>query len=183
MIVVKQQKGITLIEMMVVVSIIAIISTLVAPSMQSILIKNKIVAEINEASSLIQFARHNAIDEQALTVVCPSKDYSTCSNDWNDPKIVFIDEDANNIRGDQEALLVSIEATSATNLMTSTNNIISFEETGEASQATEVKLCHTNGEAAYARSLSISLQGRVKMSSDSDKNGINENAAGTELSC
>ncbi|MGK0382654.1 MAG: type IV fimbrial biogenesis protein FimT [Flavobacteriales bacterium] len=179
----KQQKGVTLIELMITVSIVAIILAFVSPSIQSILINNKIVAEINETSSLIQYARHHAIDEQAQVVVCPSKDYSACSSDWNDPKIVFIDDDNNAIRGATEDLLVTTGATSGTSLMTNSTNIIMFAGTGEANLATEILLCHKDGKAEYARSLSVSLQGRVKMSTDSDRNGVNENAAGTELLC
>ncbi len=180
---VKLQKGVTLVELMVTVSIIAIILAFVAPSIQSILIKNRIVAEINETSSLIQYARHHAIDEQAQVVVCPSKDFAICSTDWNDPKIVFIDDDDNAIRGNTEELLVTIGATTSNSIMTNTTDIIKFAETGEANLGTEILLCHKDGNAEYARSLSVTLQGRVKMSTDSDKNGINENAAGTELSC
>jgi type IV fimbrial biogenesis protein FimT len=180
---VKQQKGVTLIELMITVSIVAIILAFVGPSIQSILIKNRIVAEINETSSLIQYARHHAIDEQAQVIVCPSKDYSVCSTDWNDSKIVFIDNDNNAIRGTTEELLVTIGATSKTSLMTNSTNIIKFAETGEANLATEILLCHKNGKAEYARSLSLTLQGRVKMSTDSDRNGINEDAAGAELLC
>tara|TARA_R110000868_G_scaffold12501_1_gene59723 strand:+ start:51 stop:665 length:615 start_codon:yes stop_codon:yes gene_type:complete len=181
--IVKQQKGVTLVELMITVSIVAIILAFVGPSIQNILIKNRIVAEINEISSLIQYARHHAIDEQAQVVVCPSTDYAICSTDWNDPKIVFIDDDDDEIRGAVEELLVSISATSETSLMTNTTDIIKFAQTGEANESTEILLCHKDGEAKYARSLSVTLQGRVKMSTDSDKNGINENAAGTELSC
>ena len=179
----KQQKGVTLIELMIIVSIVDIILACVSPRNQSILINNKIVAEINETSSLIQYARHHAIDEQAQVVVCPSKDYSACSSDWNDPKIVFIDDDNNAIRGATEDLLVTTGATSGTSLMTNSTNIIMFAGTGEADLATEILLCHKDGKAEYARSLSVSLQGRVKMSTDSDRNGVNENAAGTELLC
>ena len=179
----KKQKGVTLIELMITVSIVAIILAFVSPSIQSILINNKIVAEINETSSLIQYARHHAIDEQAQVVVCPSKDYSACSSDWNDPKIVFIDDDNNAIRGATEDLLVTTGASSGTSLMTNSTNIIMFAGTGEANLATEILLCHKDGKAEYARSLSVSLQGRVKMSTDSDRNGVNENAAGTELLC
>ena len=179
----KQQKGVTLIELMITVSIVAIILAFVGPSIQSILIKNRIVAEINETSSLIQYARHHAIDEQAQVVVCPSKDYSACSLDWNDPKIVFIDSDNNAIRDTSEELLVTVSATSVTSLMTNSTNIIKFAETGEADLATEILLCHKDGNPEYARSLSVSFQGRVKMSTDSDRNGINENSAGAELLC
>ena len=180
---VKRQKGVTLVELMVSVSIVAIILAFVGPSMQSILIKNRIVAQINETSSLIQYARHHAIDEQAPVVVCPSADFANCSTDWNEAKIVFIDANNNAIRDGAEELLVTISALPATSLMTNTSNIIRFSETGEANSATELLLCHKDGEAGYARSLSLSLQGRVKMSTDSDRNGINENAAGVELSC
>lgn len=179
----KQQKGVTLVELMVTVSIVAIILAFVGPSVQSILIKNRIVAEINETSSLIQYARHHAIDEQAQVVLCPSTDYAICSTDWNSPKIVFIDENDNAIRDGAEELLVTIGATSETSIMTNTTDIIKFSETGEANLATEILLCHKDKKAEYARSLSITLQGRVKMSTDSDRNGVNENAAGTELSC
>lgn len=179
----KQQKGVTLVELMVTVSIVAIILGFVSPSIQSILIKNRIVAEINETSSLIQYARHHAIDEQAQVVVCPSADYSVCSTDWNHPKIVFIDDDDNDIRGAGEELLITISATSATSLMTNTNDIIKFFETGEANLATDILLCHKDGNAQYARSLSVTPQGRVKMSTDSDKDGVNEDASGTPLSC
>ena len=179
----KQQKGVTLVELMITVSIVAIILTFVGPSIQSILIKNSIVAEINETSSLIQYARHHAIDEQALVVVCPSTDYSVCSKDWNDPKIVFIDKDDNAIRGATEELLVTMSATSSTSLMTNTTDIIKFTGTGEANETTEILLCHKDGKSEYARSLSVTLQGRVKMSSDSNKDGINENTSGAALSC
>ena len=116
-------------------------------------------------------------------MVCPSKDFSTCSTNWNDPKIVFIDDDNNVIRGATEELLVTIGATSKISLMTNSTDIIKFAETGEANLATEILLCHKDGKAEFARSLFISLQGRVKMSTDSDRNGINENTIGIELSC
>jgi type IV fimbrial biogenesis protein FimT len=180
---VKRQKGVTLVELMITVSIVAIILAFVSPSIQSILIKNRIVAEINEISSLIQYARHHAIDEQAQVVVCPSINYSVCTKDWNNPKIAFIDDDASGIRDGAEELLVTIGATSGTSLMTNTTDIMTFLQTGEARPAAEILLCHKDKEAKYARALSVTLQGRVKMSTDSNKNGVNENAAGTELSC
>ena len=96
---------------------------------------------------------------------------------------MFIDYDNNAIRGATEDLLVTTGATSGTSLMTNSTNIIMFAGTGEANLATEILLCHKDGKAEYARSLSVSLQGRVKMSTDSDRNGVNENAAGTELLC
>ncbi|MCF2949833.1 GspH/FimT family pseudopilin [Paraglaciecola aquimarina] len=179
----KHQNGVTLIELMITLAIVTIILTSVGPSIQSILIKNRIVAEINELSALVQYARHQAIDEQTLVTVCPSLDYTNCTTDWNNPKMAFIDSDNNAIRGATEELIVSVAAASDANLITSTQNSIIFEETGQANNAVEILLCHKDKSAEYARSITITLQGRVKMSTDSDKNGIYENAAGTPLTC
>lgn len=167
---------------MVKLSIVAIILAFVDPSIQSILIKNRIVAQINETSCLIKYARHHAIDEQALVVVCPSADFSNCSTNWNDAKIGFIDDNNNAIRGGAEELLVTITASPATSIMTNTSNIIKFVESDKANFATKLLLWHKNGDGRYARSLFETLQERVKMSSDSHRNGINKNAIGTVLS-
>ncbi|MGJ8682198.1 GspH/FimT family pseudopilin [Paraglaciecola sp.] len=179
----KHQNGVTLVELMITLAIVTIILTSVGPSIQSILIKNRIVAEINEISALVQYARHQAIDEQTLVTVCPSVDYSNCTTDWNNPKMAFIDSDNNSIRASTEELIVSVAAASENNVITSTENSIIFEENGQTVSAAEILLCHKDKKAEYARSLSVTAQGRVKMSTDSDKNGIYENAAGTQLSC
>jgi type IV fimbrial biogenesis protein FimT len=96
---------------------------------------------------------------------------------------VFINDDNNAIRGVTEELLVITGATSSTSLMTNSTNDIKFSGTGAANLATEIFPCHKDGKAEYARSLSVSLQGRVKMCADSDRNGVNENSAGAELLC
>ncbi len=177
------QKGLSLIELMITLSILMIILTAVGPSIQSILIKNRVISEINELSSIIQYARHQAIDEQTLVSVCPSTDYTNCSTNWNDPKMVFIDSNADTTRNADEPLLVSIEALSPTNIMTSSENIIQFTETGQASQASALLLCHQDKKAEYARALNVTVQGRVRLSTDSNKDGVFEDTSGINLSC
>ena len=179
----NKQTGLTLIEMMISLAILAIMITTVAPSIQSILIKNRAVSEINELGSVIQFARNNAIDEQINTIVCPSADFSVCSTNWNDPKIVFVDADNNAVRGAGEDLLVTSGAINATNLMISSNNILQFSASGEANANIRILLCHEDKAPEYARALFVTLQGRVKMSGDSDKDGVNEDLNGNALSC
>ena len=177
------QKGLTLIEMLITLAIVAIIATAVSPSIQSILIKNRIVSEINELSAVIQFARNNAIEQQITTVVCPSADYLACTTNWNDPKIVFIDADNNGNRAANEELLASTGPISDNNELTGPANSLFFSPTGESSANVELLLCHTSKKAEYARSLTIALQGRVKVSGDSDRNGIHEDTDGNPLSC
>ncbi|WP_371195804.1 GspH/FimT family pseudopilin [Glaciecola sp. SC05] len=179
----KRQRGVTLVEMLITLAIAAILLTLVAPNVQSILTKNKITAEINELSGLLQFARYTAIDEQTTAVVCPSTDFATCSNDWNAPKIVFIDDNDNNTRDGAERLLLTSQTISSTNKMTSSGNIIRFLDSGGAETAINMKLCPNSKDAKFGRALFVSLQGRTRISADSNNDGVHEDVAGNNLSC
>ncbi|MDM7859747.1 GspH/FimT family pseudopilin [Alteromonas sp. ASW11-36] len=177
------QNGVTLLEMMITVAIVAIVLTTVAPSIQSILVQNRIIGEINELSGIIQFARHSAIDEQTNTVVCPTEDYTNCTNNWDNAKMVFMDLDANGMRGANEVLLVASSVINRVNDMTGPAGGFAFLPSGAASANATILLCHQNNNNEYARALTISLQGRVKMSADNNNDGIHEDTNGTALDC
>jgi type IV fimbrial biogenesis protein FimT len=177
------QKGVTLLEMMITLAILAIVLTVVAPNMQSFLIKNRITAEINEVSGIIQYARHLAIDEQTNVVVCPSVDFLECGTNWNNAKIVFIDSNADGNRGASEDLLVTTSEASDSTLMTGPAGSIQFLDTGAADSAFSIQICPLSKDATFARAISISLQGRVRVSTDSDDDGTHEDSEGDALSC
>jgi type IV fimbrial biogenesis protein FimT len=177
------QKGVTLLEMMITLAILAIVLTVVAPSMQDFLIKNRITGEINEISGVVQYARHLAIDEQINVIICPSADFETCGTNWNDPKIVFIDSNTDGNRSSGEELLVTTAKASDSTKVTGPNANIHFKDSGAASQAFTLQICPINKDETFARALSVSLQGRVKVSSDSDDDGTHEDIDGTALSC
>lgn len=179
----KCQRGVTLVEMLITLAIAAILLTLVAPNVQSILTKNKISAEINELSGLLQFARYTAIDEQTMTVVCPSSDFATCSSDWNSPKMVFIDDNGNRARDASEGLLLTTQSISSTNKMTATGNVIEFLDAGGAQTAVNIKLCPNSKDAKFGRALFVSLQGRTRISIDSNNDGIHEDHSSSNLNC
>ena len=180
---ITKQKGVTLLEMMITVAILAIVLTVVAPNVQGILVKNRAVATMNELSTVIQYARNSAIDEQANAVFCPSSDFATCTTNWRNPKIVFIDVDNDGERDADEAILVATESLNATMTLTSTNDAITFDDSGAARVETTIKLCHTSNEAQYARLLEISPQGRVRISQDSNRDGVHEDTDGDDLTC
>lgn len=177
------QKGVTLLEMMITLAILAIVLTVVAPNMQRFLIKNRITAEINEVSGIIQYARHLAIDEQTNVVVCPSVDFLECGTNWSKPKIVFIDSNADGNRAAGEDLLVTTSEASDSTIITGPNSSIQFLDTGAADKAFSIQICPLSKDATFARAISISLQGRVRVSTDSDDDGTHEDSDGTALSC
>lgn len=175
--------GITLTEIMIGLAIVGILLMSVGPSVREILIRNRMIGQINELSAVIQFARHTAINEQIDAVVCPTTNFSTCTTEWNDPKMVFIDLDGNGQRSSDEEMLAGSGNIIATNDLTGPNGTISFQASGAVASPATLLLCHEDNEAKYARALTISLQGRVKLSEDSNRDGVHEDNSGNALSC
>jgi len=180
---VKAQYGMTLLEMLVTLAIAAIVLTAIAPNVQSIVAKNRTSSELNELSSVMQFARYTAIDQSTTTLLCPSSDFANCANDWNLPKIVFVDENGNGDRDNSEALLMATQAITSSNKMTGPAGPIIFLESGTINTATSIKICPKDNNVKYAKSINVNAQGRVRVSIDSDKNGIYEDTNGNDLSC
>ena len=179
----KAYSGATLLELMIVLSILAILGTIGVPSFVSLITAARIGAQTNQINSLLRFARHTAIDQARLTVVCPAVDFSHCSKDWNAPKIVFIDVNHNAIREPQERLLGSMPASPQRTHMHSTKTAIKFYQSGITASPASVRICARSKQAQYARLLTVSLQGKVKLSRDANKDGVHENSAGKALSC
>lgn len=175
--------GTTLIELMVVIGILAIVGTLGVPSFLSIITKARITSETNQLNSLIRFTRFTAIDQHQTTVLCPADNYSQCSEDWNAPKIVFIDSNYNNEREPLEPLLMSMPKSTANNHIYSRNKTIKFYESGVTASPASLRICPESKEANYARLLTVSLQGKIKLSRDKNNDGVHENSAGTPLTC
>ena len=178
-----QLKGTTLIELMVIIGILAILGTLGVPSFLSIITKARITSETNQLNSLIRFTRFTAIDQQQTTMLCPADNYSQCSEDWNAPKIVFIDSNYNNEREPIEPLLMSMPTSTANNQIDSRNKAIKFYESGVTASPASLRICPASKEANYARLLTVSLQGKIKLSRDKNNDGIHENSVGTPLTC
>ena len=179
----RSQKGVTITELLIGIAIVAIVTTLVIPSGRDILVQNRIVAEINETSALVQFARSYAIDNQIDTVICPAGDFVNCETDWAQPKIVFADLNNDNIRNADEELLVANSLLSPHNLLTGPATPIRFQASGSVSSPATLLMCHKDREDKFARALTVSLQGRVKNSQDTNNDGIHETNAGTPLDC
>lgn len=179
----NRQSGVTLIELLIGIAIVSLMLTTVAPSVREILIQNRIIGQINELSAVVQFARHTAINDQVTSVLCPTQNFATCTLDWNDPKMVFPDVNNDGIRGLGEDLLVGTGNIVDTNNLSGPAGVISFQANGSVASPTTLLLCHQENEDRFARALIISLQGRVKMSQDSNNDGVHENNSGVALDC
>jgi type IV fimbrial biogenesis protein FimT len=89
-------RGLTLIELMVVLVVAAILLTVGLPSLVSFIQSNRVATEISSLDSDLQFARSEAIKQGIPVSVCASSDGSSClgANTWQSGWIVFPDATA-----------------------------------------------------------------------------------------
>ncbi|ABG41675.1 Prepilin-type cleavage/methylation [Paraglaciecola sp. T6c] len=175
------QRGVTLIELMISVSIAVILAASVAPSLQATISHNTIAAQMNKISALAQYARGHSIDNQIETTFCATSDYATCSNNWALAKMVFVDTNGDGERNANESLLASLSVERNNIAVQGPQNPVVFTMNGGANNNADILFC--GEETSSHRALFISLQGRVKTSRDSDNNGVYEGRNGETLSC
>jgi type IV fimbrial biogenesis protein FimT len=114
-------QGFSLIELMVVITIIAIGLGLALPELSGFARRNQISSGTNELLTAINLARAEAVKRGAAVTVCasatPNSAAATCSgsNQWESGYIVFVDTNVNGTRQAAEELLRSSPA-SPTNL-------------------------------------------------------------------
>lgn len=92
----RRQRGFTLVELVVTIALLAILTTLAAPSFAELLRQWRRDSATRELTTSMQLARSEAIKSSRQMVVCPSTDGSSCaaSNEWNTGWIVFVDDGA-----------------------------------------------------------------------------------------
>ena len=86
-----QQRGLSLIELLVTLSIAVILLTIGVPSFVSFITSNTATSYVNDMLADLNYARTEAITRSLRVTVCHSTDSSTCSTtgSWADGWIVF----------------------------------------------------------------------------------------------
>lgn len=169
-------KGFTLVELMVTVSVLAILVGLALPDLRSFLVSNRLSSDVNGLIGLLNYARSEAIVRNQNVVVCPKTNGAgiTCVNTqfWGEFETqVFVDVDGNNQRDATDVLLKTIPATDPTGLERRINrvtntSVIRFGAVGFAQVPHRFDI-FAIGDAAfeikYGRTICISKPGRVRV--------------------
>lgn len=94
----RRQSGFTLIELMVTISVLAILLGVGVPSFQATIQGNRISTSANDLVAALQFARSEAVRRGVNVTVCSSNDQATCSGAWSDGWIVRAPGEPNPLR-------------------------------------------------------------------------------------
>ena len=176
-----RQQGFNLLELLTAIAILGVVTAIAVPSFQSISINNNLSTETNDLVSSLRFARSEAAKQgQNVTVCSANAGLTACSGaaDWSTGWLV-VDTGANVLHV-REAL-TSTTATE-TDILGATGSIV-FNRNGFTTNARTIKLCGPDNSAQRARGVIISIDGRVRLATDSDANSIAEDRSGADLGC
>lgn len=93
----RKSRGVTLIELLVTVSVLAILSSIAVPSLQNFTNTSRAVALTNELVAALNFARSEAIKRGVAVTICktanPDNASPTCTTDgsWQSGWLTFTD--------------------------------------------------------------------------------------------
>src|SRR5690606_32342836 len=85
--------GVSLIELLVAVAIVAILLAIAFPNFEGSMRRNRLATTTNELLGSVALARSEAIRNTRGAGICASTDGLTCGNDWNEGWLVWVDGD------------------------------------------------------------------------------------------
>lgn len=169
--------GLTLVELMMVLAMMAVVTSLAVPSFRSLWVKRSVLLAVEALLGDFRYARSEALKRVRPVLVCQSSDGTTCSRDgaaWAQGWIVFVDSNGNaqvdgdNAEGPAEDLLrVQSALPALTSIVSnvSTGHSITYQPTGSAKSAAQTIVFTPAGSElpGSIRALCISLQGRARV--------------------
>jgi len=167
-------QGFTLVEMMVAVSIIAILGSIGIPAFNNMLLSHRMATESNLFLTALHLARTESIKRNGRVVVCKSVSGDACAEEgnWQQGWIIFVDTNNNANIDNDETLLRREHALPAGFALTGNAPVaryISYTSLGMtklisgAFQAGTLTLCHQNISVGEARQIIINMSGRPRV--------------------
>jgi type IV fimbrial biogenesis protein FimT len=180
-------RGFTLIELMVTLTVAAILFAVAAPSFTPFVQNNRSAALINELHASLSHARSEAIKRNSSVTICKSTNGTGCgghTDHWHHGWIAFVDNDLDGAVDDGDEILRVHGLIPGSNTLTFSQTTVLYSSNGLAGGGANgtFTLCDTRG-AAYAKGLVIGPSGRPRLATDSDENGILEDGSNVDLEC
>ncbi len=183
--------GFTLLELMVTITIVAILGALAAPSFQTMIHANRTRSVASELLATLNLARSEAARRGQPVSICRSSNGSSCSSSgtgWDQGWIAFVnvDNDKPAVR-DSNELILQVKQNLPTGVTVRPNsnftNYLTYSRTGLANQMGTFVICAGSDadlKKRQPRAIVVDRT-RILLATDGDGNGIPEKSSDDKL--
>jgi len=183
----SNQRGMTLIELILVIAIIGILFNIGLPAFDDLINRSKLYSELSQLRGTLQLARKTAVTQSKKVTLCPTVDGQTCSRGWSDGYMAFVDDNQDRIFNAGDQLLtwhaLQEERISLRFRAFGRTSSLQWMQTGITNhQNGTFEICFKE-KSRLSRALFITKAGRIRPSDDADGDGIHENASGNNINC
>ncbi len=177
----KHNRGVTLIELLVTISIAVILMTVAVPGFQELMTSNRLSGISTEFFGSLNFAKAEAVKRGHSVSLCRSSDGTSCATTGalSQGRIVFIDTNGNGAV-DGEAVLRVFGALPVGYTAIGTVNTVTFARNGTTANAGTIALCRDSDESR-AQAILITRT-RMRFATDgSDSGTVPEKEDGSNI--
>jgi len=183
----KTSQGFTLIELVVTLTLIAILAGLASTSWTSLIASTRHKDVVNDTHRMFALARSYAINRRTLTTVCPLSISLKCTDDWSNTVSIFPDENNDKRPDNARVYQVFNLAKNHSRLYSRTAGRGYFQLSPNGmSHGTMGSLvaCSHSGDGSIEMSyLALNIGGRLRHLHDDDGDGTIKLPWGTTLTC
>ncbi|WP_420993330.1 GspH/FimT family pseudopilin [Cupriavidus sp. 30B13] len=157
--------GFTLIELMVALSVLAILAAAAIPNFSSFLHRSRITSESSRLVSDIETARSEAARRNATVTICPTMDGASCTDDWSRRRVIFVDADNDGQIGAGEEVIRNSDAPTARTAIVASNipsgTVVRFRSFGASTPPNAAWQFCEHGSANDGLTVSLTGTGRA----------------------
>jgi type IV fimbrial biogenesis protein FimT len=184
-----KQLGLTLVELISVLVITTLVTSMAIPSMVRIHTRSKATSGVNWIIGAVNFTRHAAINLRITTTICPSSGKELkCGGEWHDGVILFTDHNSDAILNGKDFLVERIRRESFDGTLKwrafRNRKYLQMTPSGYTNyQNGNFVYCPKNRDLHFARQIVINVQGRARVLHSRNDAGIMTDRRGRPLRC
>lgn len=163
-------RGFTLYELLVTLTVIAVLAAIAVPAFQQLIARHRQTAAMNTFIAALHTTRSEALKRKARAVLCPSRNGETCDGAgstatvWSEGYLLFVDHNANRDRDPDEEIVHAFGKTRGIRILSARARAqVTYQASGLARGTNATFQFCSERNVVPARSLVLANTGRVRV--------------------